>query len=111
MTDMLDRLQSALADRYTIERELGRGGMAIVYLAEDVKHHRPVAIKVLQPELAASADVPKGSRFKRRLRLERRSRRVAGFGGSSRRSAPPATCPKGQLAGASFARLTAEPSR
>src|SRR3989442_8137382 len=48
------RLQAALADRYTIERELGRGGMATVYLAEDRKHHRLVAIKVLKPELAAA---------------------------------------------------------
>ncbi|MHC4109355.1 MAG: protein kinase domain-containing protein, partial [Planctomycetota bacterium] len=44
----------ALADRYRIERELGRGGMATVYLAEDLKHHRQVAIKVLKPELTAS---------------------------------------------------------
>ncbi|MCH7874263.1 MAG: protein kinase [Gemmatimonadetes bacterium] len=49
----LERLQAALADRYAIERELGRGGMATVYLAHDVKHHRKVAIKVLLPELAA----------------------------------------------------------
>ncbi len=47
------RLRAALADRYTIERELGRGGMATVYRAGDVKHHRTVAIKVLRPELAA----------------------------------------------------------
>jgi serine/threonine-protein kinase len=51
--DPLDKLRSALADRYTIERELGAGGMATVYLAEDVKHHRKVAIKVLHPELSA----------------------------------------------------------
>jgi serine/threonine-protein kinase len=49
-----DRLRAALADRYTIERELGAGGMATVYLAEDLKHRRQVAIKVLRPELAAS---------------------------------------------------------
>ncbi len=53
MTDPLDRLTAALADRYTIERELGAGGMATVYLAEDLKHHRKVAVKVLRPELAA----------------------------------------------------------
>lgn len=52
--DVLQTLKSALADRYTIERELGRGGMATVYLAEDLKHHREVAIKVLAPELAAA---------------------------------------------------------
>jgi serine/threonine-protein kinase len=48
-----DRLNTALADRYRIERELGAGGMATVYLAEDLKHDRKVAIKVLKPELAA----------------------------------------------------------
>ena len=47
------RLTTALADRYRIERELGAGGMATVYLAEDLKHDRKVAIKVLRPELAA----------------------------------------------------------
>ena len=46
-------LATALADRYRIERELGQGGMAIVYLAEDVRHHRRVAIKVLHPQLSA----------------------------------------------------------
>jgi serine/threonine-protein kinase len=50
----LDRLAAALADRYRIERELGQGGMATVYLAEDVRHRRKVAVKVLRPELAAS---------------------------------------------------------
>jgi serine/threonine-protein kinase len=48
------RLSAALADRYRIERELGQGGMATVYLAEDLKHHRKVALKVLRPELAAT---------------------------------------------------------
>jgi serine/threonine-protein kinase len=48
-----ERLGLALADRYRIERELGQGGMATVYLAEDLKHKRKVAIKVLKPELAA----------------------------------------------------------
>ncbi len=46
-------MKSVLADRYTIERKLGEGGMATVYLAHDVKHDRKVAIKVLRPELAA----------------------------------------------------------
>jgi len=54
MPESLDRLTAALADRYTIIRELGRGGMATVYLAEDVKHGRNVAIKVLKSELAAA---------------------------------------------------------
>ena len=54
MSDILTRLQSALKDRYQIQRELGRGGMATVYLATDIKHEREVAIKVLHPELAAT---------------------------------------------------------
>ena len=54
MADLLARLQSALADRYAIERELGAGGMATVYLARDLKHERAVALKVLRPELAAA---------------------------------------------------------
>src|SRR5215217_5959206 len=49
----LARLTAALADRYLIERELGQGGMATVYIADDVRHRRKVAIKVLKPELAA----------------------------------------------------------
>ncbi len=53
MTETLERLTTALADRYTIEGELGAGGMANVYLAEDLKHKRKVAVKVLRPELAA----------------------------------------------------------
>ncbi|MCH7683985.1 MAG: protein kinase [Gemmatimonadetes bacterium] len=53
MPDTLARLKTALADRYAIEGEIGAGGMATVYLAEDLKHHRKVAIKVLRPELAA----------------------------------------------------------
>src|ERR1051325_6920845 len=54
MTDAGARLTSALADRYRLERELGAGGMATVYLAEDLRHHRKVAIKVLRPELASA---------------------------------------------------------
>jgi serine/threonine-protein kinase len=53
MTDSMPRLTTALADRYRIERELGAGGMATVYLAQDLKHDRKVAIKVLRAELAA----------------------------------------------------------
>ena len=53
MTDLTGQLRTALADRYRLERELGRGGMATVFLAEDLKHHRRVAIKVLRPELTA----------------------------------------------------------
>ena len=65
MTEALDRLSLALADRYRIERELGAGGMATVYLAEDLKHGRKVAIKVLRPELAA---VIGADRFLREIR-------------------------------------------
>ncbi|HSJ74652.1 MAG TPA: hypothetical protein VK899_00420 [Gemmatimonadales bacterium] len=46
----MNRLQAALAGQYRIERELGRGGMAVVYLAHDLRHYRPVAHKVLHPE-------------------------------------------------------------
>jgi serine/threonine protein kinase len=54
LTDsQLSRLTTALADRYLLEREVGAGGMATVWRAEDVRHHRPVAIKVLHPELSA----------------------------------------------------------
>lgn len=53
MTETLGRLTAALASRYRIVRELGAGGMATVYLADDFKHHRKVALKVLCPELAA----------------------------------------------------------
>ena len=59
MSDV-DRLSAALADRYRIERKLGAGGMATVYLAQDLKHDRQVAVKVLRPELAGviGADRP-----------------------------------------------------
>ena len=53
MADLLGRLQESLASRYSIERELGAGGMAVVFLAEDLRHRRRVALKVLRPELAA----------------------------------------------------------
>jgi Tol biopolymer transport system component/tRNA A-37 threonylcarbamoyl transferase component Bud32 len=53
LSEASTRLSAALADRYRIERELGAGGMATVYLAEDLKHRRKVALKVLRPELAA----------------------------------------------------------
>src|SRR3990170_6966229 len=53
MSEVPSRLSAALSDRYLLERELGQGGMATVYLAEDVRHDRKVAVKVLRPELAA----------------------------------------------------------
>jgi serine/threonine-protein kinase len=69
MPDLLDRLKRALTGRYTLQRELGRGGMATVYLAEDLKHHRPVALKVLRPELAAALGP---DRFLREIELSAR---------------------------------------
>ena len=54
MSDPITRLNAALEGRYTIEREIGAGGMATVYLAENVRHHRKVALKVLRPDLAAT---------------------------------------------------------
>ena len=64
MASSSNRLSAALADRYRIERELGQGGMATVYLAEDLKHDRKVAIKVLKPErlrIARCCFLSKGS--------------------------------------------------
>ena len=66
MTDAMASLASALADRYTVERELGAGGMAVVYLARDLKHERKVAVKVLRPELAAAIGA---DRFLREIRI------------------------------------------
>ncbi len=54
MSDPITRLNAALEGRYRIERELGEGGMATVYLADDLKHERKVALKVLKPDLAAA---------------------------------------------------------
>jgi serine/threonine-protein kinase len=68
MTDQVDPLaqvRSALSDSYAIEREIGRGGMATVYLATDRKHGRQVAIKVLRSELAAAVG---HDRFLREIR-------------------------------------------
>lgn len=66
MPDLLERLRSALINRYSIEHEIGAGGMAIVYLAEDVKHHRKVAVKVLRPELASAVGA---DRFLREIEI------------------------------------------
>src|SRR5258706_13783804 len=66
MPDLLEGLQSALAGRYRFEREVGRGGMATVYLAQDLKHRRPVAVKVLHPHLAANVGA---DRFLREIEI------------------------------------------
>ncbi len=69
MSDLLDVLREALADRYAVERELGRGGMATVFLAEDLKHHRAVAIKVLHSDVAAALGA---ERFLREIEIAAR---------------------------------------
>src|ERR1041384_4528761 len=69
MTDLQNRLRNALAERYDIEREVGRGGMATVFLAQDRRHHRPVALKVLHPELALSLG---SERFLREIQIAAR---------------------------------------
>jgi serine/threonine protein kinase len=56
----VERLRASLANRYRLERELGQGGMATVYLAQDLRHDRQVAIKVLKPELAAVLGTERG---------------------------------------------------
>jgi TolB-like protein/tRNA A-37 threonylcarbamoyl transferase component Bud32 len=66
MTETVERLRTVLATRYTVEREIGRGGMAIVYLARDLKHDRQVAIKILRPDLAQSLGP---ARFVREIRI------------------------------------------
>jgi eukaryotic-like serine/threonine-protein kinase len=69
LAELADRLQAALTGRYTIERELGRGGMALVFLANDLKHNRPVAIKVLRREVAAALGT---ERFLREIQIAAR---------------------------------------
>ncbi|HTG50624.1 MAG TPA: hypothetical protein VL915_09060, partial [Gemmatimonadales bacterium] len=62
----LGRLEAAVGDRYAIEREIGRGGTAIVYLAQDTKHGRQVALKVLRPEVTAALG---SDRFLREIQI------------------------------------------
>ncbi len=69
MADLRAQLQSGLSGRYELARELGRGGMATVFLAQDLKHDRPVALKVLLPELAATLGP---DRFQREIRFAAR---------------------------------------
>src|SRR5438105_12083397 len=66
MSDDIRATASAVSDRYLIERELGRGGNAVVYLAHDIKHDRKVALKVLLPELAISV---RKDRFLREIQI------------------------------------------
>jgi serine/threonine-protein kinase len=66
LADTLEQLQASITDRYLIERELGRGGMATVFLAKDVRHDREVAVKVLHPDLAATIGF---ERFEREIKL------------------------------------------
>ncbi len=69
MADLLERLKSALRDHYTVDREIGRGGMATVYLAHDLKHDRDVALKVLHAEVASSVG---RERFLREIQITAR---------------------------------------
>ncbi len=66
LNSLTDRLGTALSGRYAVEREIGRGGMSYVFLAQDLKHHRQVALKVLRPELAVSVG---GERFLREIEI------------------------------------------
>src|SRR5881409_2557501 len=69
MAEFPERLEAALSGRYRMERELARGGMATVFLAEDLRHHRSVAIKVLDPDLGALLG---GERFLREIEIAAR---------------------------------------
>jgi serine/threonine-protein kinase len=66
VNDLVQRLDRGLAGRYSVERELGQGGMAIVYLAHDLRHDRKVALKVLRPELGSGIGP---DRFLREIKL------------------------------------------
>ena len=66
MASVVSQLQAALAERYRVDREIGRGGMATVHLAHDLRHDRAVAIKVLDPELSAALGA---DRFVREIKL------------------------------------------
>src|SRR5262245_44159566 len=69
MASVRDKLTQSLSDRYGIDEEIGRGGMATVFVAEDLRHHRRVAVKVLHPELALSLG---SERFLREIRMAAR---------------------------------------
>src|SRR5580765_6651111 len=97
----IQRIRELLAPDYTVDRELGRGGMATVYLAQDARHQRVVALKVLHPDLAASVGT---ERFLREIRVAARpaGARATTAGGGSGASHPR---PRGG------ARLCAPPGR
>jgi hypothetical protein len=100
MADLLERLSKTLAPHYRIDRELGRGGMATVFLAQDLRHQRPVAVKVLRPELAAALGM---ERFLRQIRLAARVTERVQRGVTARASArarePPASPARSVLGG------------
>jgi serine/threonine protein kinase len=85
VSDIPQDLQAALADRYEVRRVLGRGGMATVYLAGYRKHHRPVALKVLRPDLAASIGA---ERFLREIEIAARLTHPHILGPAPRTSGP-----------------------
>ena len=66
MSELQQRLQTGLTGRYTIERELGQGGMALVFLARDLRHDRKVALKVLRPEISVEVGA---ERFLREIKM------------------------------------------
>src|SRR5712691_5742217 len=66
MTSLQERLESGLSTRYALERELGQGGMAIVFLAQDLRHDRKVALRVLRPEISVEIGA---ERFLREIKM------------------------------------------
>ncbi len=90
MADQLAQLREALQDTYAVERQIGAGGMATVYLARDLKHGRDVAIKVLRPELSASVGT---DRFLREIEMAARLHRVSGAVGQRGPGLPAARSP------------------
>ncbi|MEP6509191.1 MAG: protein kinase, partial [Gemmatimonadales bacterium] len=66
MSDLQQRLETGLAGRYTVQRQLGEGGMAVVFLARDLRHERAVAVKVLRPDISAEIGA---ERFLREIKM------------------------------------------
>ena len=90
MSHPFDRLHAALAGRYTVTSELGRGGMATVYLAEDLRHRRKVAVKVLRPDLAATLGP---ERFAREIEIAAPQRCLLGDADQRRKGATASSAP------------------